>query len=102
MKITSALIAAILLMAAGSDTLAQSSNSRIITTITTEKHATNYSMGRDFWFSPAQNYVDEPGKYIRLFISSPNNTTAYVEDEGIVRAIAVQSYGLATFDVPLE
>lgn len=59
-------------------------------------------LGRDYWFAPIQNYLDEPGKYYRLYITSPNNTTAFVESQGVTKAVPVPSYGIGTFNCPLE
>ncbi len=39
-------------------------------------------LGRDLWFTMAQNYEGLPGKYYELFVTSPNNTTVNITVTG--------------------
>jgi len=39
-------------------------------------------LGRDLWFTMAQNYDNQGGKYYELFVTSPNNTTVNVAVTG--------------------
>src|ERR1700722_20009429 len=100
MKKTLALIAALVIMTAASATFSQSS--RIVTTVTTQEQDPAFSLGRDFWFAPAQNFTDQSGKFIQIYITSTSNTTAYVESQGIVKSVHVSADAMATFNVPLS
>jgi len=71
------------------------------TTVTMHRRDSSQALGRDFWFAPVQNDVDFPSKYIRLFISSPRKTTAFVEVFGKRKDIQIMPYTSAEFDVPL-
>ncbi len=59
-------------------------------------------LGRDFWFAEQSNYwgQDLGGKYMRIYITSPVNTTAYVESNGVKTPLPVTAYGVASFKVP--
>ena len=65
-------------------------------------HQNPPSMGRDFWFSMMSNYwgIDLGGKYMRIYITSPNNTTAYVESEGTITPVPIQAMKVGSFKVP--
>ncbi len=74
---------------------------RITHTIVKSK-VTPPSMGREFWVALAQNYLDESGKYYRIYITSANNTTAYVQmGNGPVTAVPVGAYKIGTANIPL-
>ncbi len=46
-----------------------------------QKDNTQY-LGRDLWFTMAENYVNQVGKYYTLYVTSPNNTTVNIEVTG--------------------
>ncbi len=77
-------------------------SAQITTTVTTIKHDSTFAMGRDFWFAEQSNYwgQDLGGKYMRIYITSPVNTTAYVESNGVKTPLPVTAYGIASFKVP--
>src|ERR1019366_8532160 len=50
--------------------------------------------GRDFWFSMMSNYwgLNEGSKYMRIYITSANNCTAFVESNGTKTPVPVTAY----------
>ena len=68
-----------------------------------KQHQTPPSMGRDFWFAMPSNYwgVDNGGKYMRLYITSPVNTTAYVSigTTGSASPVPVQAYKVGVYQI---
>src|SRR5581483_1242019 len=62
------------------------------------------AMGREFWWAQPANYNDQDlgGKYLRVYITSPKNTTAYVQllGQGSVTPVAVKAYTIGTFAMP--
>lgn len=83
----------------GSSAFAQ--NARITHKITKQKMPVGPAMGRDLWFTMAQNYDDQGGKWYMLYVTSPNNTTVYVESSMGRKVLPVQAYKVAAFDIPL-
>ena len=79
-------------------------NERIHHTIV-KQHLSPPSMGREFWFSMLSNYwgLDDGGKYMRIYITSPKNTTAYVQlgNTGKV-PITIEAYKIGMFIIPEE
>ncbi len=83
---------------------AHAQSARIQNQITTEQHAPP-TAGRDFWFGIPSNFwgVDNGGKYLRIYISSAKNTTAYVGvGVGGAVAVPVQAYNVSSFAVPFS
>lgn len=82
---------------------ASAQNQRIRHVIT-KQHLSAPSMGRDFWWAMPSNYwgVDNGGKYIRIYITSPQNTTAYVSvgPTGSARPIPVGAFKIGSYLVP--
>ena len=62
------------------------------------------AVGGDYWFALPSNYLDEPGKYDHIYLSSPVNTVAYVQlgTTGSITTVEVPSLGVATFNCPLS
>ncbi len=59
-------------------------------------------LGRDFWFAPAQNGANQPGKYIRLYIASPVSTMAHIEYGGHKDSVRIPSSSSSVyFNIPL-
>jgi hypothetical protein len=56
----------------------------------------------DCWFAAPANYEDgnTTGKYIRIYITAPNNTTAFVHYGNTTKAVPVPSLGVATYNIP--
>ncbi len=65
-------------------------------------HNTPPPEGRDFWFSMMSNYwgQDLGGKYMRIYITSANNCTAFVESNGNTTPVPVQAYQISSFKIP--
>jgi hypothetical protein len=84
---------------------ASAQNERIHHTII-KQHLSPPTMGREFWFSMLSNYwgVDNGGKYMRIYITSPQNTTAYVQlgVNGPKAPVTVEAYKIGTFKIPEE
>lgn len=82
---------------------ASAQNERIHHTIV-KQHLSPPTMGREFWFTMMSNYwgTDNGGKYMRLYITSPQNTTAYVQlgANGPKVPVTVQAYKIGTFIIP--
>src|SRR3982750_2370720 len=87
----------VLVFGAGS---ASAQNARIKHKIVSENHVPP-QLGRDLWFSMIQNYEDQSGKYYALYVTSPKNTTAYVQSGGFVKSLAINAYSVAVFNIPL-
>jgi hypothetical protein len=102
MKTTFRLLAALVMMTDATETFAQNANSRIVTTITTQKHGTSTSLGRDFWLAPASPGTNSPGEYIKIYISSTSSTTAFVAAHGITKGVPVPAYGIGSYTLPLS
>ncbi len=88
-------------MLAALPTHAQRGSSLIHHTIVKSRN-TPPSMGRDLWFAVPSNEwgVQQISTYIQIYITSQNNTTAYVSCEGTTSKIAVNAYVASTFTVP--
>ena len=64
--------------------------------------------GRDFWFAMMSNYwgIDLGGKYMRIYITSANNCTAFVASQyvggvpGIITPVPVTAYEISSYKVP--
>ena len=82
---------------------ASAQNERIHHTIV-KQHLNAPSMGRDFWFAMTSNYwgVNNGGKYMRIYITSPKNTTAYVHlgPGSGGTPVPVGAYKIGTFLIP--
>ncbi len=70
-----------------------------------KQHLSPPAMGREFWWAQPSNYWGEDlgGKYIRIYITSPQNTTAYVSigTGGQTAPVTIQAYKIGTYIVPL-
>ncbi len=77
-------------------------HAQLSSTISTKVRDTTFLNGRDFWFAEQSNDwgIDLGGEYMRIYITSPSTTTAYVESEGTVTAVPVAPNGISSFDVP--
>ncbi|HZK75353.1 MAG TPA: hypothetical protein VFD13_00445 [Candidatus Kapabacteria bacterium] len=68
-----------------------------------KQHLSPPAMGREFWWAQPSNYWGEDlgGKYIRIYITSPQNTTAYVGigPHGAADPITVQAYKIGSYFV---
>ncbi len=67
-----------------------------------KSHNTPPPEGRDFWFAMMSNYWGEDlgGKYMRIYITSANNCTAFVASNGNVTPVPVQAYQISSFKIP--
>lgn len=60
------------------------------------------SLGRDLWFTMAQNYESQGGKYYALYVTSPNNTTVNIQvTGGSTSKWPITAGQVLTFNVPL-
>ncbi len=70
----------------------------------TQAHESPPTMGREFWFAIPSNFwgVDEGGKYLNVYITSPVNTTAYIQigSTGATTPIPVTAYKISTYKLP--
>jgi hypothetical protein len=94
-------LAAALLAAFGLCEPAAAQNPLIHSTTVTTRN-TPPTEGRDFWFAMMSNYWGEDlgGKYMRIYITSPNNCTAFVASNGNVTPVPVQAYQISSFKIP--
>ncbi|HEY3876001.1 MAG TPA: IgGFc-binding protein, partial [Candidatus Kapabacteria bacterium] len=99
MKKLHLLLVAALLMGVAQVTRAQS---LITSTVTKIPSSPNFSRGRDFWFVEMSNDwgVNEGDKYLRIYISSPSSTTAYVSAEGKTTPITITPNQVGTYLLP--
>lgn len=90
------LLSIVLIGASCSMARAQSTDSLI-----PQRHDLSFALGREFWYAAQSNYwgVDLGGKYIRLYISSTKNTTAYVEVLGKIDTLKVTAGKASTYVV---
>ncbi len=103
MKRTSILLAAALMLAASTTAHAQLSSS-----VSTLKHDSTFAQGRDFWFAMQSNYwgIDLGGKYMRIYITSDQNCTAFVASQyvggvaGAITPIPVTAYEISSYKIP--
>lgn len=60
------------------------------------------ALGRDFWTTMMSNYwgINLGGAYMRLYITSPNNTTAYVSCLGATTPVPIVAYTCSSFLIP--
>jgi len=68
-------------------------------------HQSPPAMGREFWFAIPSNFwgQDLGGKYMRIYITSPYNTTANIGlGKKTVASLPVKALSIATYDVPLS
>ncbi len=69
-----------------------------------KSHESPPTMGREFWFAMTSNYwgLDNGGKYMRIYITSPQNTTAYVSIgvSGAKTPVPILAYKVGTFKIP--
>lgn len=70
-------------------------------TLTHHRHDLQSITTRDYWIALPQNYDDEGGKYVMLYISSAESTTAYVAIGGDTTAITVVPGRPSIYNVPL-
>ncbi len=102
MKHTHTILAAIVLLALlGLNTMALAQTARIHHQV--QQFTGNPpSMGRDFWFAfPSNEWgIQQIGTYLQIYITSPVNTTAYVESEGAITRVPITAYRTSTFNVP--
>ena len=80
---------------------ASAQNSLIHTTVVKTKNLPP-AEGRDFWFSFMSNYwgVNLGGKYMKIYITSATNCTAFVECEGNTTNVPITALNISTFTVP--
>ena len=59
-------------------------------------------IGRDYWLAfPSNNWGEDlGGKYMRIYITSQKNTTAYVVSQGQATTLPVEAYKVASFKAP--
>ncbi len=95
------LAAAILLATFGLCEPANAQNSLIHSTIVKTRNAPP-TEGRDFWFAMMSNYWGEDlgGKYMRIYITSPQNCTAFITSNGNTTPVPVQAYQISSFKIP--
>jgi|GEM_PF-954524 len=79
-------------------------NQRIHHTVV-KQHLSPPAMGREFWWAQPSNYWGEDlgGKYIRVYITSPQNTTAFVSigANGPPDPVPVEAYKIGSYKVNL-
>lgn len=77
-------------------------NPRIQHTVVKKVKDRGLSMGRDLWFTMAQNYESQSGKYYQLYVTSANNTTINVAiTGGTTYRFPITAYKVASFSIPL-
>ncbi|MEP7235154.1 MAG: IgGFc-binding protein, partial [Ignavibacteriota bacterium] len=66
-----------------------------------KKDNTQY-LGRDLWFTMSQNYQNQGGKYYNLYVTSPNNTSIFIQvTGGTTSKWPITAGQVLTFTVPL-
>ncbi|MFI5263142.1 MAG: IgGFc-binding protein [Candidatus Kapaibacterium sp.] len=79
------------------------SQSRITTTVTPESGDKTTGLGRDYWFTMAQNYQNQGGKYYNLYVTSPKNTIVFIQiTGGSTSKWPITAGQILTFSVPLS
>src|SRR5437868_3326165 len=59
-------------------------------------------LGRELWFTMVENYLDQSGKYYVLYVTSPVNTSVFVNMAGqATKVLPVQAMSVASFNIPL-
>jgi hypothetical protein len=79
-------------------------SARIVHTITKQRDVPP-QYGRDLWLAVPQNYLDQTGKYIALFITSTANTTVHIEvgnNPSTLQDQPVAAYQVATVLMNLQ
>jgi IgGFc binding protein len=96
MKKTYIIIAAALLLTA------LSARAQLTTTVTTITHDSTFAEGRDFWFAMMSNYwgVNNGGKYMRIYITSDENCTAFVTSDGAEDAVSITAHQISSYVIP--
>ncbi len=80
-----------------------SARAQLSSTITSEVRGSALTTGRDCWLAFPSNQwgVNEGGKYMHIYITSTQNTTAWVEAGGTLDSVPVTAYETSTYSVPL-
>ncbi len=96
------LTAVLFLTAFGSILPGRAQNAALIHHTIVKSPNTPPAMGRDFWFAVPSNEwgMAQLETYIQIYITSPVNTTAYVESNGSKTKLNVAAYSTTTFTVP--
>ena len=108
MKTTSILLASALMLAAFGVTGSHAQSTALIHHKIVKAQNSPPSAGRDFWFAAPSNEwgIEQIGTYIKVYITSSNNCTAYVSSQylggvaGYSAKVAVTAYETSTFTVP--
>jgi hypothetical protein len=76
---------------------------QLSSTITSQVRGPADPVGRDCWLAFPSNQwgVNEGGKYMHLYITSTQNTTAWVEAGGTLDSVPVTAYKTSTYNVPI-
>ncbi len=81
---------------------------QLTSTMTSLTHDSTFAQGRDFYFAMQSNYwgIDLSGKYMRIYITSNQNCTAFVASQfsggvaGIRVPVPVTAYEISSFKIP--
>ncbi len=94
----STFILAVILIAASSYVQAQA----LIHTTVSKFHAAPAEFGRDFWITEMTNYWGQSlgHKQLRLFITSSNNTTAFISYQGKKTPLPISANSVRSFLMP--
>ncbi|HZK75354.1 MAG TPA: hypothetical protein VFD13_00450, partial [Candidatus Kapabacteria bacterium] len=67
-----------------------------------QEHLSPPTTGREFWFAiPTNAWGITQGKYLRIYITSAYNTTAYIgKGTSTFASVAVSAYKITSFDAP--
>jgi hypothetical protein len=103
MKHTYLILAAALVLAA------LPARAQITSSTTTITHDSTFAQGRDFWFAEQSNYFGENlgGKYMRIYITSDENCTAFVGSgftngvPSVTQVVPITSHQISSFNIPL-
>jgi hypothetical protein len=77
-------------------------HAQLTSTVTTIKHDSTFSLGRDFWLAMQSNYwgQDLGGKYLRLYMTSTKGTNDTVESGGSATQVPIQANKIGSFKIP--
>lgn len=78
-------------------------SARIVHKITMQQKDPGAYLGRDLWLTMCKNYDNQGGKYYNLYITSPNNTTVYIQvTGGSTSKYPITAGQVITFSIPLS
>ncbi len=82
--------------------IASVSTAQIVTSFSHVHHDQSFSSGRDFWLAEMTHDwgVDSAGGYMRIYITSPHNTEAYIAHGNVLDSVSITAYSVASYLIP--